>query len=130
MSGVVTVCLLALFLFVVPGILERFQASVEPKWRFDIPRIRAALAQFAAEHHGRFPETLTERLADGEDGSPYLPLNHAPRDAWKHEYRYQPPSSPDERPRVWSIGPDGIDGTTDDLGRGDEGHEVELRPSR
>ncbi len=68
-------------------------------------------------------------------GGPYLdltPPDKMPPDPWGHAYRYAYPSihastasasvGPDGLPRprqsydVWSLGPDGIDGTADDIG--------------
>ncbi len=49
---------------------------------------------------------------------PYLE-EPAPMDPWGRRYRYMAPSK--HRPRafdLWSAGPDGVDGTEDDIGVG------------
>lgn len=51
-------------------------------------------------------------------GANYLGVNVLPKDPWKNEYRYEYPTlrRPDiSKPAVWSVGPDGIDDTDDDI---------------
>jgi len=48
---------------------------------------------------------------------PYLKGNHVPLDPWKNPYHYRFPGI--HNPNTydcWSSGPDGIDGTADDIG--------------
>jgi general secretion pathway protein G len=47
---------------------------------------------------------------------PYLEKD-VPADPWNNAYRYEYPGKYDpEMPDIWSYGPDGIDGTDDDIG--------------
>jgi len=47
---------------------------------------------------------------------PYLPED-VPLDPWHHPYHYRYPSKHNTfEPDIWSLGPDGIDGTADDIG--------------
>ena len=47
---------------------------------------------------------------------PYL-NEPIPKDPWDNEYQYEYPGSHEEdAPDIWSWGPDGIDGTDDDIG--------------
>ena len=47
---------------------------------------------------------------------PYLD-NEIPLDPWDNEYRYEYPGKRQaDRPDIWSLGPDGADGTEDDIG--------------
>ena len=47
---------------------------------------------------------------------PYL-KKQVPLDPWDNPYQYQYPGTHDDYlPDVWSFGPDGIDGTDDDIG--------------
>lgn len=75
------------------------------------------------DHTGSYPSTaegLKALLAapSGKKGwrGPYV--REIPKDPWKKEYKYRfpgqknPPSSYD----LWSLGPDGIDSTADDIG--------------
>ena len=55
--------------------------------------------------------TLAERWA-----GPYLDLKKLPLDPWDKEYRYQ---AEEKSYRVWSTGPDGQDGSDDDISNED-----------
>lgn len=61
-------------------------------------------------------EALVSRPASGEDWrGPYL--EDLPEDPWKNPYRYQFPGTRSNKAYdVWSTGPDGTDGTDDDIG--------------
>ncbi|MDR2762410.1 MAG: type II secretion system major pseudopilin GspG [Planctomycetaceae bacterium] len=70
---------------------------------------------------GRYPASLQDLIicpsdvSSGKWGGPYLKHLQA-ADPWQNEYRY---NSPGQRIRafdVWSSGPDGQDGTEDDIG--------------
>lgn len=59
-----------------------------------------------------------QRLAKRWSG-PYLPANRGLRDPWDNEYKYNPKGKNNPNPGgydVWSMGPDGQDGTEDDIG--------------
>lgn len=54
----------------------------------------------------------------GSGGKNYYHESVIPLDPWKNKYRYEYPSyrRPDmTKPAIWSAGPDGIDGTADDV---------------
>ena len=57
---------------------------------------------------------------------PYLDSD-IPKDPWGHEYQYEYPPSRNERdfPDIWSLGPDGEDGTDDDIGNWPTSEEQE-----
>jgi general secretion pathway protein G len=75
-------------------------------------------------HTRNFPEDLNGLIEKPSDESiasrwagPYLDTNKVPLDPWDHEYRYVAPGKHNaESFDVWSVGPDGQDGTDDDLG--------------
>jgi general secretion pathway protein G len=50
-------------------------------------------------------------------GGPYLDGQEIPKDPWGNDYQYEYPPSHSERdfPDIWSFGPDGEDGTEDDI---------------
>ena len=56
-------------------------------------------------------------LRNAENWSgPYL-KKRVPLDPWDNQYQYQYPGTHDNLlPDIWSFGPDGIDGTDDDIG--------------
>lgn len=47
---------------------------------------------------------------------PYIDAKAVPLDPWQRPYQYQYPGqyNPD-KPDIWSLGPDGLDGTEDDI---------------
>lgn len=66
-------------------------------------------------------EDLINKPSDAKDAEkwgsePYLNKKSIPLDPWDEEYRYE---SKDGSYRVWSIGPDGSDGTDDDISSDD-----------
>ncbi len=74
----------------------------------------------------RYPTTeeglraLIERPQDEAEAErwngPYLEEREIPRDAWGNELRYERVTDDEDRPfRIWSVGPDGQDGTDDDI---------------
>ena len=87
--------------------------------RDQIHNLELVLLQYAMDC-GRIPTTvdglfaLTEAPHDVPAGrwqGPYL--DEIPLDPWKSLYRYESVFSPQYR--VWSLGPDGLDGTEDDV---------------
>jgi len=77
--------------------------------------------------------SLLEAPEDLENTSqwqgPYLDSD-VPQDPWGRDYQYEYPPTRQERdfPDIWSVGPDGEDGTEDDIGNwpteGEDGEEV------
>jgi general secretion pathway protein G len=62
------------------------------------------------------PSDLSEEKGDRWDG-PYIEGEELPKDPWKHDYQYEypPKKGTSDFPDVWSLGPDGEDGTDDDI---------------
>lgn len=67
---------------------------------------------------------LISAPAESEEGGttsdwagPYVSENEVPLDPWGHEYQYAypPERGGGEFPDIWSLGPDGEDGTEDDI---------------
>ena len=52
-------------------------------------------------------------------GGPYIKKSQIPKDPWGNDYMYEYPgthtSSKKKEPEIWSMGPDGQDGTDDDI---------------
>jgi general secretion pathway protein G len=73
----------------------------------------------------QFPSSLQELIAKPSDatlanrwGGPYM--DKIARDPWDREYRYAAPGKHNtESFDVWSLGPDGQDGSDDDIGNWD-----------
>ncbi|WP_010582265.1 type II secretion system major pseudopilin GspG [Schlesneria paludicola] len=52
-------------------------------------------------------------------GGPYIKKSQIPKDPWGNDYQYEYPGthsdSKRKEPEIWSMGPDGQDGTDDDI---------------
>ncbi len=85
---------------------------------------KSPLETFAMDLGG-YPSTeqglaaLVEQAGEGEEdkrwNGPYL--DELPKDPWGHDYQYEYPATRSKRdfPEIWSYGPDGEDGTEDDI---------------
>jgi general secretion pathway protein G len=78
---------------------------------------------------GNYPSTAEGLQAliaapAGKEGrwtGPYLTETKLPLDPWGNPYQYAFPGTHNkERPDIWSRGPDGQDGTADDIGNWDK----------
>lgn len=93
--------------------------------RLQMVHIDSALAQFEM-HLGRFPDTreglqalltrpssISEQTWDG----PYLKADggELPRDGWRNPFGYRSPGEHGGHYDLWSPGPDGREGTDDDI---------------
>lgn len=75
-------------------------------------------------HVGKYPESLkelSEKPSDEEQAKkwngPYINDPGALKDPWEHEYQYKCPGEHNQDSYdLWSWGPDGQDGTDDDIG--------------
>jgi len=104
--------------------------------RAQIGGLKMSLEHYALEMK-TFPSTedglqaLIKEPSDPDDadrwGGPYLDADQMPQDPWGHEYQYEYPPSHSERdfPDIWSFGPDGEDGTDDDIVNWKEESETE-----
>lgn len=80
------------------------------KARADIRAISSALAAFAVNNGGKYPDTLEVLVTPDVHGKTYLGVRALPKDPWGRDYRYDPPSERGSRPRVCSYGKDGKPG--------------------
>ncbi len=73
----------------------------------------------------KYPQELTDLIEKPSDAKqaekwgsePYLNKKKIPLDPWDNDYRFEAKS---DGYRVWSTGPDGSDGTDDDISSDDE----------
>jgi general secretion pathway protein G len=79
------------------------------QFRFDMKKLPESLEELVEE-------PSDAKLADRWAG-PYLNKKSIPLDPWDQEYRYE---AKDSSYRVWSVGPDGSDGSDDDIASDDE----------
>jgi hypothetical protein len=85
---------------------RRLSRAVCPRWRTDIAAIVGALEEYHSLH-GAWPEDLTALVLPDEQGHRLLDRRTLPLDAWRREYRYDPRTEAEPRPRVYTLGADG-----------------------
>jgi general secretion pathway protein G len=73
-------------------------------------------------HTGQLPQDLNALLAVPADladpatwRGPYLDKFTLPTDPWDRQFRHQVVNAEELRFRIWSVGPDGVSGTWDDV---------------
>lgn len=137
--GVASGILLALFVLVAMLLSLFVPRSSGPREDYSvaaattqIEAFRSALEKYCFDT-GSFPTTeqglgaLFRPTEDvGWDG-PYMNKPTPPRDPWGNEYQYEypPTHGSDDSPDIWSIGPDGVENTEDDICSWGLGHEGE-----
>jgi len=97
---------------------ERVETARHAAARADLLGLEHAARTYSLENGGPWPATLDELVVTGEDGE--APLSEDDLvDPWGHAYRYEPPAEAGRSPRLWSIGPNGLDedGGGDDVRR-------------
>ncbi len=125
---VVLAILVLLIAIVTPRIIGTQEKADEKATQIQIGSFKGALERYALEMKG-FPKSeqglkaLVSRPSDDEgkagqkwDG-PYLNDDVLPSDPWgnKYQYEYPPVNGKGKFPDIWSYGPDGEDGTDDDI---------------
>ncbi|RIK79168.1 MAG: type II secretion system protein GspG [Planctomycetota bacterium] len=117
--------LVALMALVGPRILGTQKKSDISTAKAQLGLFKAALERYSLDMR-KFPTSeeglasLIEKPAEDEknqwDG-PYLDTPDLPKDPWNNDYRYEfpPKQGQGDSPDLWSLGPDGEDGTDDDI---------------
>ncbi len=125
----VLVILVVLMGFAVPSLLGSKKKADIDAAKTQIGLFRTALEKYALDMN-TFPsseqglDVLIVKPSDLEDeeqanwAGPYITTTskEAPRDPWGHKYSYEFPSTHEsEYPDIWSAGPDGKEGSEDDI---------------
>jgi general secretion pathway protein G len=112
------VVLLAGALQVIPQPRSHHAGGVSTKASTDVSAILQSLTEYAIHNQGSYPSSLEPLVTPDANGHCYLEgyNQRIPRDPWKHEYLYEPPTPEHPKPRVRSLGADGKRG-----GSGDDG---------
>jgi len=105
---------------VVPNLLGRQQEAYVKATRTSISGLEGAVKLYASEHDGQFPESIEKMMtpeADQVTGKQHPAyLEKIPMDAWKKPLQYQYTNDGSlSKPKIWSFGPDGQDGSPDDV---------------
>ena len=119
---VVVVIIAALAAMIVPHVLPASEEAKRGIAQGDIARIQGVALALYKLHNDKYPSSeeglnaLVVRPASAKKWKgPYLTRKKV-RDPWQNDYRYKNPGSRSlTGPDVWSVGPDGQDGTDDDV---------------
>ncbi|MBK7876574.1 MAG: type II secretion system major pseudopilin GspG [Planctomycetes bacterium] len=113
---VVIVIIGLLATLVIPNVMDKFRAAGVEKAKTDITSLINALNEYAIRNAGKYPESLEVLVTPDQNGYRYLQAQKVPKDPWKQEYSYEPPTgSGNQDPHVWSYGKDGQPGGEDDI---------------
>jgi len=115
-----------LMALVAPRVMKQGEKANHDKAQVDIAAFKQVLKLYKLDMK-KFPTTeqslsaLSEEPEDLGDMSPwdgpYLETDEVPRDPWNNPYQYEWPSTHGKAdyPDIWSFGPDGEEGTEDDI---------------
>ena len=111
--------IVAIAAMVAPNLIGQQQSANIDQTKGQIATIENAFKMKASKNQGTYMEDDTVMaLADvwtnnlEQEQQPLL--EKVPTDVWGNEFQYSY-SSGDLKPRIWSFGPDGQDGTDDDI---------------
>lgn len=120
---VVVVIIAILASIIVPNVVGRAEEARIAKTKADIRTLESALAMYRLDN-GHYPSTDQglEALVKRPSGDPPAPnwrqggyVKTLPKDPWGNAYQYLSPGQHGEYD-VWSNGPDGVSGDSDDIG--------------
>ncbi len=112
---------------VVPSLMGRQQKAMVDRAKLDVKSIEKALEFYTTDHSGNYPETLQELYNPQplEDGKKPKYLDKI-LDPWGKPYHYLSPAQATQyfpngdHPAISSDGPDGQQGSNDDVNNWDE----------
>lgn len=107
---VVIVIIGLLATLVVPNVVKRLSTAMGGKAKADIVAIDQALTEYCINNGGQWPDSLEILVEPDENGQAYLKGRKVPKDPWKNEYGYEPPSASEPRVRIFTLGKDGMVG--------------------
>jgi general secretion pathway protein G len=100
----------------IPRSIFYFRPSPAGRAKTDIYTITQSLTEYAINNNGNFPRSLVPLVTPDANGHCYLEgyNQRIPRDPWKREYVYEPPTPEHPGPHVYSLGADGKRGGSGD----------------
>jgi general secretion pathway protein G len=115
----VMVILAILAAVIVPKFSGRAEQAKETRAKQDVQNMKTALKMFEVDT-GSFPTSLDELLENTGNitnwHGPYMDKQENQwKDPWLHDYIYHPPTGDNTEFQVLSAGPDGQEGTADDI---------------
>ncbi|MBK7643711.1 MAG: type II secretion system protein GspG [Planctomycetes bacterium] len=111
------VVLIAGALQMIPSRVPQHGVSSRTRSMADVSTIIQSLTEYSINNNDAYPTSLTPLVTPDANGHCYLEgyNGRIPKDPWKREYQYAPPTPEHPLPRVWSYGADGKPG-----GEGDD----------
>ncbi len=97
---------------VVGKVQANLAAAKLGRTKSDIVSIESALADYAINNSGRYPDSLVVLVTPDVNGATYLRSTVLPKDAWERDYVYEPPSPGMPGPKIYTLGRDGRSGGT------------------
>ena len=117
----VVVIIAILAAMVVPRLTGRTEEARRKRTEVDIANLESAIDLYELDT-GKFPSSLADLfkapsdLPEGSWHGPYLKKRTQPVDPWGREYVYRQPGEHNrEDYDLFSTGPDGVEGTADDI---------------
>lgn len=107
---VVIVIIGLLATLVVPALMDRLGSAYETKAKVDLKQLEDALTTYATFNGGTYPDSLEALIQPDVNGRRYITGEIVPKDPWKREYLYEPPTSARPFPLVMTYGKDGTMG--------------------
>jgi general secretion pathway protein G len=112
----VMVILAILAAVIVPKFTGRTEQAKQSRALQDITNLKAQLNTFEVDT-GSFPASLDQLRENTANTAnwhgPYI--DKLPQDPWGHDYIYHPPTGDSTEFQILSAGPDGQEGTADDI---------------
>ena len=117
---IVLAILVVIIALVVPNLLSQQKGAMLKAAKLQVSNVEDALKIYAAGHDADFPASLDALInkpaGDDRWSGPYLEKGKNPVDPWGNPIQYQYPGQhSQDRPDVWSMGPDKQSGTADDI---------------
>lgn len=107
---VVIVIIGLLATLVVPAVMDRLGMANDAVAKANMTTIENALKEYALANQGTFPDSLQALIVPDVNGYRFLDAEMVPRDPWKREYLYEPPTGTRNYPLVMTYGRDGVMG--------------------
>jgi len=102
--GFAAIVVWSLYHFVLgPGLMSNVVRQRQAAAQTQILDLSRALEAWSANHQGAYPNTLAALLGE---------LRELPKDPWGREFVYAPPARGELRPRLATLGRDGLAGGT------------------
>jgi len=94
----------------VPQVVQRLEVARSGRTMADLIEIETALGEYAIANGGAYPDGLEALVTPDFNGHTFLKVTTIPLDVWGRAYLYEAPSPGNPKPRVYTLGRDGLPG--------------------